>query len=487
MKNLIRILVIIALVLVGYIIIDSVITKSDKTAGMPELASASSEYGSLTEADLSEKQYSVHKQTLNSIEAIDKTVNGQIEAEIKTLTDEAVTGKVPGEDEKALYINAIDTYKVNDKVVSVRVTSMSRKAFESSFKKNITVYNYDISTGQPVTMEELFGEDAKATITDYSDKYLLNHNMVEFYTGDQTVTCKYNSIKNYLKSNLLTKDNLEVSQSEYDAILSGTMSAEDKTPAKKPDDPTETATDKTTADASSTEEGSSSTETVSANTEKPGDTTTEKSSEKTTVAPAAGGKMVAFTFDDGPSKTNTDKILDILKQYGVHATFFMQGKNASYYPEVVKRIYDEGNELGNHTWDHQNLKNLTEAEINEEIDSAADAIEAAAGARPMVVRPPYGGYNDTVKAVVKEPLIRWSVDSEDWASRDENVIVPKVLEEVEDGDIILFHDIHETTTPAIARLVPALIEKGYQIVSVSELIAAKGYDINSQDLWFDAK
>ena len=197
--------------------------------------------------------------------------------------------------------------------------------------------------------------------------------------------------------------------------------------------------------------------------------------------------MIAFTFDDGPSKSNTDRILDILKKYGVHATFFMQGQNASYYPEVVKRIYNEGHELGNHTWDHKNLKNLSEAEIAEEVNSAADTIQSITGARPPVVRPPYGGYNDTVKAVVKEPLIRWSVDSEDWSSRDANVIVPLVLSEVEDGDIILFHDIHETTTPAIEQLVPELISQGYQIVSVSELFAGKGIDINSKDLWFDAK
>lgn len=490
MKNFLRVLVLIALVVVGYIIIDSVITKSDKALKMPELISASTEYGALKEVDLNEKQYDIHKQTLSSIEAIDTEVNGQIEAEIKTLTDEATAGKVPGEDEKAAYINAIDTYKVNDRIVGVRVTSMTKKAFESTFTKNITVYNYDISTGKKVSLDEIFGADAKSSITDYSDKYLLNHTMIEFYTGDKTVTCNYNSIKNYLKSDLLTKDNLQVSQSEYNALLSG-EGAEAKTPEKKTDSTekpqkTDAASTETTETTATTEQNSS-TETASAKaTEKGSEKATDKTTEKQTPA-ATGGKVIAFTFDDGPSKSNTDRILDILKKYGVHATFFMQGQNASYYPEVVKRIYNEGHELGNHTWDHQNLKNLSEAEIAEEVNSAADTIQSITGARPPVVRPPYGGYNDTVKAVVKEPLIRWSVDSEDWSSRDANVIVPLVLSEVEDGDIILFHDIHETTTPAIEQLVPELIKQGYQIVSVSELFAAKGIDINSKDLWFDAK
>ena len=465
MKNLIRVLVLVALVVVGYIIIDSIITKSDKTK-MPELASASAEYGALAEVDLEEKQYSVHKETLTSIDAIDKEVNGQIEADIKALTDAVVAAEPSADEPKAAYINAIDTYKVNDRIVSVRVTSMTRKPTMTTFDKTVNVYNYDISTGKKVTLDEIFNADVKSAIPGYSEKYLLGKTKIEFYTGDKTSSATYNSVKSFLKSDLLTKDNLEVSQSEYNLILTG----EAGTPEKK----TEAKTD--TADTTATsEEGASDTETASAKT-------TESKN-----PPQSGDKMVAFTFDDGPHKTNTDKILDILKKYGVHATFFMQGVNASYYPDVVKRIYEEGNELGNHTWDHKNLKNLSEAEIRAEIDDAADVIEEAAGARPMVVRPPYGGYNDTVKAVVQEPLIRWSVDSEDWDSRDPDVIVPHVLEDVEDGDIILFHDVHETTTPAIERLVPELQKQGYQIVTVSELIAAKGFDINSQDLWFHAK
>ena len=256
MKNLIRVLVLVALVVVGYIIIDSIITKSDKTK-MPELASASAEYGALAEVDLEEKQYSVHKETLTSIDAIDKEVNGQIEADIKALTDAAVAAEPSADEPKAAYINAIDTYKVNDRIVSVRVTSMTRKPTTTTFDKTVNVYNYDISTGKKVTLDEIFNADVKSAIPGYSEKYLLGKTKIEFYTGDKTSSATYNSVKSFLKSDLLTKDNLEVSQSEYNLILTG----EAGTPEKK----TEAKTD--TADTTATsEEGASDTETASAKT-----------------------------------------------------------------------------------------------------------------------------------------------------------------------------------------------------------------------------
>ena len=309
------------------------------------------------------------------------------------------------------------------------------------------MFNYNLTAKKKVTLDDLFSAGYKDELKgSYSDNYLLAHTKIEFYGKDSSTTVPYSNLKNYLKSNLLTSENLEISQSEYTSLTAKNTTEE---ASGKKDKKTEAATKSAkTTEATEANEATQDTET----------TTT------------------AVTTLEG----------DILGKYGAHATFFMQGQNASYYPDVVKRIYESGNELGNHTWDHKNLKNISEAEIQSEVNDAADMIESITGVRPKVVRPPYGGYNDTVKALVKEPLIRWSVDSLDWQSRDPDQIVPLVMEEAEDGDIILFHDVHETTTPAIERLVPALQKEGFQIVSVSELFEIKGIDINSDELWFNA-
>ena len=474
MKNLLRVLILVVLSVGLYLVVDLIITKGDNKLAMPELKSTSQEFGELTEVKLNESNCEIQKQTLSSFAFVDKEVNGLVEKDIEDLKKQASTAGSVDEAKKGAYINAIDTIKVNENLVSVRLTSMSKNAGETEFKQKVQLLNYDLSSKKRITLDDLFSNGYKAQIgSAYTDQYLLVHNGIEFFGDSTSTVTPYNNLKDYVKNTLLTSENLEVSNKEYAALTN-------KTEAKKT---TEKATEKQGKDKKTeTKTTEKATEKKKATETATGQKTTEegKKPKKNT------GKMVAFSFDDGPSKTNTDKILDLLVKYDCHATFFMLGQNASYFPEVVKRIHSTGNELANHTWDHQNLKKLSESEMLQEVNSAADEIESITGVRPALVRPPYGGFNDTVKATIKEPLIRWSVDSLDWQSRDPDQIVPLVLESVEDGDIILFHDIHETTTPAIERLLPALIEEGYQIVSVSELFAAKGIDINSQDLWYSA-
>ena len=199
-------------------------------------------------------------------------------------------------------------------------------------------------------------------------------------------------------------------------------------------------------------------------------------------------KMVAITFDDGPHATNTLKILDILDRYDAKATFFMLGSNVINYQDVVKSVYERGNEIGIHTWNHNDLTKLSSDKILSEIDSTSTAIFNITGQRPKLVRPPYGAVNSVVKSTLCDyTLILWNIDSLDWKSRDENKIVPLVMNDVQDGDIILLHDIHATTVPAVEKIVKALDEADYQMVTVSELLDAKGYDTTSTKLFYSAR
>ena len=182
--------------------------------------------------------------------------------------------------------------------------------------------------------------------------------------------------------------------------------------------------------------------------------------------------MVALTFDDGPGK-RTGEILDQLKKYGAHATFFMLGEKVSSYPELVKRMKDTGCELGNHSYDHADLTKLDAGAVSSQVQRTNDRIREAAGTSATVMRPPYGAINSTVSGNVGMPMILWNIDTLDWKTRDAKKTVDTVMSSVDDGDIILMHDIHTESVDAALELIPKLQEAGYQLVTVSELAAAK--------------
>lgn len=195
-------------------------------------------------------------------------------------------------------------------------------------------------------------------------------------------------------------------------------------------------------------------------------------SEKLLVDPEK--PMIALTFDDGPGE-GTSRLLDVLEQYNARATFFMVGPQVDQYPEVVKRMHEIGCELGNHTTHHPQLTKLSPEEIMQEIDVTTQSIKkATGGAGPLTVRPPYGAVNDVVKSTVPYPLIMWSVDTQDWKTRNTQSSIDVVLNRASDGDIVLMHDIHAPSIEAAVQLVPELINRGYQLVTVSELAEARG-------------
>lgn len=183
-------------------------------------------------------------------------------------------------------------------------------------------------------------------------------------------------------------------------------------------------------------------------------------------------KMIALTFDDGPSKNHTEKILNVLKEANASATFFILGSQVHNAPYLLQRMVLEGNEIGNHTYTHKQLTTLSKAKVEEEIYQTQEAIYEVTHQYPSILRPPYGSHNDMVNDCAKETnVVTWSIDTEDWRSKNADAVVKKVLDEVEDGSIILFHDIFASTAEAIERLVPKLQEMDYQLVTVSELEA----------------
>lgn len=182
--------------------------------------------------------------------------------------------------------------------------------------------------------------------------------------------------------------------------------------------------------------------------------------------------MVALTFDDGPDGTCSDRILDVLEENHALATFFEVGRNVLACPEPVARMVEMGCEVASHSNAHKNLSKLKKATLLKDLATADEAFAAAGAEVPTLVRPPYGAVNKTVKNATGRAMITWTIDTEDWRSRDAQTVADYVMNYGDlDGEIILMHSTYKSTAQAVAVLVPWLQEQGYQLVTVSELMA----------------
>lgn len=185
-------------------------------------------------------------------------------------------------------------------------------------------------------------------------------------------------------------------------------------------------------------------------------------------------KCIALTFDAGPGE-NTPHLLDILKEKKVPATFFLLGKkHVDRYPEVVKRIADEGHEVANHTWSHRILTDLDAAEVRDELSRTQDAIAKITGRKPTLMRPPQGRTDDAVSDVARDlglAQVLWSITAKDYSTEDSALIRQRVLDQAHGDGIILLHDIYAGTVPAVPGIIDELKRRGYTFVTVPQLLA----------------
>ena len=198
--------------------------------------------------------------------------------------------------------------------------------------------------------------------------------------------------------------------------------------------------------------------------------------------------MVALTYDDGPSNSATTRILNTLEAYNSRATFFVVGSRVNSYSYQIKRAYDLGCEIGNHTYNHAKITSLTTEELKAELSNTDIRVAAITGVSPVLMRPPGGSYKtDTVRQNTAYPIIMWSVDTLDWKYRNADSVVNSVKGSVFDGSIILMHDLYDSTAEATEIIVPWLIEQGYQLVTVSEMMEARGIAMQNGVAYSSAK
>lgn len=180
--------------------------------------------------------------------------------------------------------------------------------------------------------------------------------------------------------------------------------------------------------------------------------------------------MVALTFDDGPHSIYTKELLDGLAERNVKATFFLIGCNVEGKEDLIQRMKDEGHLIGSHTCSHVKLTDLSEDAALAEIARCNEIIESITNDSVTYIRPPYGAWTSSWSDELNMQVVLWNVDPEDWKCQNTDAIVNHIVSHISDGDIILLHDIYETSVEAALQVVDLLLEKGYQFARIDELL-----------------
>lgn len=200
----------------------------------------------------------------------------------------------------------------------------------------------------------------------------------------------------------------------------------------------------------------------------------ERAAAADSPAEAEDIKYVALTFDDGPSPRCTPRLLDGLKERGVHATFFVVGCQVVKDPDIVTRMAAEGHQVGNHSYDHKALDQLSAQEAAQDMQKNDQLLQELLGEGDYWVRPPYGLLSEEESSALTVPIINWSVDTEDWKSKDAGKILDIIYRDTGDGDIILLHDRYLNSVSAALQAVDHLQQQGYRFVTVAELLSLRG-------------
>lgn len=194
--------------------------------------------------------------------------------------------------------------------------------------------------------------------------------------------------------------------------------------------------------------------------------------------------VIALTYDDGPMDSVGNQIMNVLASYGAKCTFFLVGDRISRMASEVQRMVAEGHEVANHTYSHKYLNKLSAAEIIEQVTACNNVIEQIAGIRPALMRLPGGNKNQTVLSNINMPIILWNIDTRDWETRNAQSTINAVLGKVKSGDIVLMHELYQSSADATTVIVPTLIGQGFQLVTVSEMAALRGITLSPNAVYY---
>lgn len=205
-----------------------------------------------------------------------------------------------------------------------------------------------------------------------------------------------------------------------------------------------------------------------------------------TPMPSPGEKLIALTFDDGPRRSTTTRLLDGLAQRGVQATFFLIGAQVEGNEDVIRRMDQEGHQIGLHTFDHVKLTGLNQADFDAQVDKTRQLLKGVLGHNDFLLRPPYGMQDAIVRQRAGCPIILWSIDPEDWDDRNASRVVEHVVSNARDGGIILMHDIFPESVDAALEIVDRLHSQGYLFCTIDQLFDARAIPLEAGEFYWNA-
>ena len=380
------------------------------------------------------------------LENLDKVIEDWVMETVAYYQEESEGSSEPGY--SAELAAEYDSYVVNDEVVSIKMTGFYDRPYLAHPVDIIATFHANIQTGELITLEDVLLSDGAK---------LLQEKVVE----DASVSEK-NIDENLLEHWTLKNEGVEIilKRGDYLPMSEGTVTLLY---------PYDEITDIFSFQKELNEENISEEMEVQ--------TTPGQELPASEINPEK--PMVALTFDDGPSK-HTERLLDTFATYGGKGTFFVVGNLLDGRAQTIKRMASEGHEIAGHSWNHRQLTKLSVGELTDQIMTTRAKICEITGIDSTLIRPPYGSYNSETKSVCANLgiiMANWSLDTLDWKYKDANRIHNTIMKEVKAGDIILCHDLHGTTVDAMERVIPDLIEQGYQLVTVSELLAYSDKEI----------
>lgn len=433
-----------------------------------------------------------------------QTLNEEMESWIQETIAyyEEDSGTVPEGQENAELTADYNSYVVDDQWVSVEIRGIYEKPFNAHPEDIVITFHANLLTGQLVSLDEvlLLGgrerlqelviEDAGIE-PEVVDEYLLDNwkltadgieiilergAYLPMSAGTVTLPYTYDDLEDILSlEDGQNAGHENPSTDEGQDSLSGVPDGSD-------------VADDT---AEGTKDGSVEDNTHGQQSKLPGMEYSEKDG-----ASAQGGNLpngqgaaskprIALTFDDGPSKY-TDRLLDAFATHGGKGTFFVVGNLVDTRVDTLKRMVSEGHQVAGHSWDHRQLTKLNRQDVTNQIMNTRAKIYDVTGVDATTIRPPYGSYNNEVKAVCAEvgvALINWSVDTLDWKTKNADMVYDVIMSEAKDGAIILCHDLYGSTVEAMERAIPDLLAAGYELVTVAELLTGDGQVIEAGNVY----
>lgn len=399
-------------------------------------------------------------------EKIDTMTKTFLDGEILEFKKQVVNYETPDKSIKAELNIDCETWLLNDKIVSIKFSTFINMPFSAHPDNGIFTLVYDLETQEQVQLKSFMNGDYLKKISELAVRSFESNTLYSNDTGfDSFIAGTAPKDENY-KNFILEKDKITFFFQSYQISPNAANIPWVEIPYSDLGEFINTQ--------------AFLKQPVSIAPKKAADTGNESEAGRK-IDPKK--PMVALTFDDGPNSKTTIPILDTLKAHDAVATFYVIGNRVPNNKAILIRMISEGNEIGNHSYNHKQLTTLTPVQLREQISKTQAVVKAATGISPKTMRPTYGSYNNDVRKYMDMPLILWSIDTRDWKSKSPKSISKIVLDKVKDGDIILMHDIYPTTAEAVKDIIPKLKKRGFQLVTVRELYEAREKTLQAGNIY----